>query len=351
MIRRFEGQPVADSRDRWVRRLAALTSSLIVVMAFLSPAGPAQAAPVDLTAVAAALEPAVVEIDTRVDYQGAIGNGTGFLIGAGGEVLTNFHVVQGADVITASVGGRSYPAALLGFDRQHDIALLQLQGAGPLPTVALGDSATVAIGDPIVSIGNADGTNGAYTRSSGTVTELGVSLPVEDAFTGNKETMTDLIGVAADVRAGDSGGPLVNAGGQVVGVIVAATVTFRMAPAGEGFAVPINTAVGIANQIRSGVPTDAVHIGYPTLLGVGINAAQQGDGGLVLADVMPGGPASSAGLLAGDILLAVDGAPVNSATALTTILDRHYPGDVVTLDWIDQWSGQQRTGQATLYAG
>lgn len=326
---------------------AAVISALVLLAALVSPTPAALAEPTDLIAVAAQTEPAAVEIDTRIDYQGATANGTGFVIGSGGEVITNFHVVQGADAITANVGGQRYPAVLLGFDRTHDIALLQIQGAPPLPTVPLGNSSSVVIGEPVVAIGNHDGTNGVYVRSPGQVTELGRDLPVEDAFTGNKEMLTDLIGVAADVRAGDSGGPLVNAAGQVIGVIVAATVTFRMAPAGEGFAIPINTALGVANQVRSGVPTDAVHIGPPTLLGVGVSAANQSDTGLILNDVMLDGPAYAAGLIAGDVLLSVDGNPINSATALTAVLDRHYSGDVVDLVWIDQ-SGIQRDGKATL---
>lgn len=335
---------------RLPRTLLAALSAVVLLATPMAPAPQAVAEPTDLIAVAAQTEPAVVEIDTRIDYQGAIGSGTGFLIGPGGEVLTNFHVVQGADVINATVGGRTYPAVLLGFDRQHDIALLQLQGNGPLPTVPLGNSSSLSIGEPVVAIGNHDGTNGSYVRATGEITDLGRNLPVEDAFTGNKEMLTDLIGVAADVRAGDSGGPLVNAAGQVIGVIVAATVTFRMDPAGEGFAIPINTALGIADQVRSGAPTDAVHIGKPTLLGVGINAAQQIEGGLILSDVMLNGPAYTAGLIPGDVLISVNGSPVDSATALTTILDRYYPGDVVDLVWVDR-SGIQRTGQATLYAG
>lgn len=336
-----------SSLQRFGLRCAASFAAVVALTALLAPTPQAGAVPVDLNAVAAQSEPAVVEIDTQINYQGVIGNGTGFVIGSGGEVLTNFHVVQGADVITATVGGATYPAVLLGFDRQHDIALIQIQGAPALPALPLGNSSAVAVGDPVVAIGNHDGTNGSYVRAPGTVAELGRDLPVEDTITGNKEMLTDLIAVAADVRAGDSGGPLVNAAGEVIGVIVAATVNFRGVPVGEGFAIPFNTALGIANQVRSGVPTDAVHIGPPTLLGVGVNTGDQGDVGLVLADVMVGGPASLAGLMPGDMLLSIDGSSVDTATALTTILDRHYRGDVVELVWLDQY-GIERTGKATL---
>lgn len=332
---------------RFGRRLPALAGVLAVLTMLVAPALPAAAAPVDLDAVAASAEPSIVEIDTRIDYQGASANGTGIIIGSGGEVLTNFHVVHGADAIVVTTGGQQYPAVLLGFDRQHDIALLQVQGAGALPSAALGDSSTVAVGQPVVAIGNSDGTNNALSRSPGVVSELGRSLTAEDVFTGNSETLTNLIAVQADVRAGDSGGALVNEVGQVIGVISAASVTFRMDPGGEGFAIPINDALGIAGQIRSGAASDSIHIGPPTLLGVGINGAQQNDSGLVIRDVMRGGPAYQAGLLDGDVLISVDGTAVNSANELTTVLDRRYPGDVVDVVWIDRY-GAQRTGKAPL---
>ena len=161
--------------------------------------------------------------------------------------------------------------------------------------------------------------------------------------------MTGLIEFAAPVRAGDSGGPLINAAGQVVGVTTAATVNFRMGPGGQGFAIPINDAMGIAGQIRSQVPTGSVHIGPPTLLGVGVSARNQQESlpGVIIFEVLQGGPAQQAGLHDGDVLLSINGTQLNSATTLTDILDRHYPGDVVDLVWIDR-AGQQLNGKATL---
>ncbi len=106
-----------------------------------------------------------------IDYQHAIGAGTGFVLNPNGEVLTNFHVVQGADVITAhSVGtGQSFPVDLVGYDRTHDIALLQLRGAGGLPVAPLGNSASVVAGEPAVAIGNAN-PGSPPTREAGTIT-------------------------------------------------------------------------------------------------------------------------------------------------------------------------------------
>jgi S1-C subfamily serine protease len=127
-------------------------------------------------------------------------------------------------------------------------------------------------------------------------------------------------------------------------------VNFRLGPGGEGFAIPINDAMAVAGQIRSRVPSDSVHIGPPVLLGVGVRTAPQDGSGVLIAEVLRGGPAEQAGLLGGDVLTTLDGVPLDSATTLTAVLDRHYPGDVLDLTWIDG-AGQQRTGKVTLTPG
>ena len=331
-----------------------LLIALATVMALAAPIRPAISAAAPVEAGSTPVDPAVVQIDTEIDYQNAFGTGTGFVISPGGEVLTNFHVVQGADVINAyNVGtGQNFPVDLIGYDRTHDIALVQLRGAAGLPTAPLGNSAQVAVGDAAVAIGNAGGPGSPPTHEVGTVTQLGRTVDAKDALTGSSDQLNGLIEVAANVRAGDSGGPLVNGAGQVIGVTTAATVNYRFAPGGKGFAIPINQALAIADQIRARAPSDTVHIGPPTVLGVGVAGGEQRESlpGVIIREALRGGPAEQAGLVDGDILTSIDGAPLDSATALTYVLDRHYPGDVVDLTWIDR-SGQQRTGKATLAAG
>jgi serine protease Do len=331
------------------RPLATLLIALGAVLALVMPVSLATSAaqPADPLTAAATVEPAVVRIDTEIDYQNAVGAGAGVVLDPGGQVLTNFHVVSGADRITATVGGRSFPAELVGYDRRHDVAVLQLIGAGGLPTAPIGDSAQLVEGEPVVSLGNAEGTNGPLSREVGTVTGFGRTVNAEDTLTGSKDELTGLIEFAAPVVAGDSGGPLVNRAGQVVGITTAASVNFRLGPGGEGFAIPINDAMGVAGQIRSRVPSESVHIGPPVLLGVGVRTAPQRGPGVVIAEVLRGGPAEQAGLMDGDVLTVLDGTPLDSATTLTYVLDRHYPGDVIDLSWIDA-AGQQRTGKATL---
>jgi serine protease Do len=326
-----------------------LLIAFAAVLALVAPAT-AVAAPADTAAAAAAVEPAVVQITTRIDYQQAIGTGTGTVIDPGGVVLTNYHVVAGANTITGTVGGRDYPADLVGYDRKHDIAVIQLRGAGGLPTAPIGDSSQVAVGEPTVGIGNARGVGAPLTHETGPVTALNRTVNAEDSLTGSSEEVNGLIEVAADVRPGDSGGPLVNSAGQVIGVITAATVTYQMGPGGEGFAIPINDAMAVAGQIRSGAPSATVHIGPPVLLGVGVSTRPRMAPGIIVRDVMRGGPAEQAGVSMGDVITVLDGTSLDSATTLTYVLDRHYPGDVVDLTWIDS-SGQQRTGKATLVPG
>jgi S1-C subfamily serine protease len=323
-----------------------------VAVSLISTA-PASAAPVDLSAAVAQAEPATVRIDTVINYQHAIGAGTGIILDPGGTILTNFHVVQGADNITATALGVPYPVDLVGYDRGHDIAVLQIRGtAGGLPAAVIGDSSALVIGDPVVALGNARGSGNPLTNEAGTVTGFGRTITAKDELSGSAEQMTGLIEVAAPVRAGDSGGPLINSRGEVVGVTTAASVNFRMGPGGEGFAIPINDALAVAGQIRSRTPTATVHIGPPTLLGVGVSPSDQSDSlpGVLLREVLRGGPAQQAGLLDGDVLLSINGEQVNSATGLTDVLDRHYPGDVVDLVWVDR-NGHQLTGKATLSAG
>jgi serine protease Do len=340
------------SRWRLIAGVAAAAVIGLVTPALVTPA-PAIAAPADLSAAIAMVEPAVVRIDTVINYQHAIGAGTGIIVDPGGAILTNYHVVQGADSITATALGSPYPVDLVGYDRGHDIAVLQLRGAnGGFPAALLGDSSALAVGDPVVALGNARGSDNPLTNEAGTVVGFGRTITAKDELTGSSEQMTGLIEVAAPVRAGDSGGPLVNSAGQVVGVTTAASVNFRMGPGGEGFAIPINDALAVAGQIRSRTPSDTVHIGPPTLLGVGVSSGDQSESlpGVLLREVLSGGPAQKAGLLDGDVLLSIDGAQLDTATALTDVLDRHYPGDVVDLVWIDR-SGQQRTGKAALSSG
>jgi S1-C subfamily serine protease len=304
--------------------LATLGLGLATAPAHASPLMPP--APRDVASAAAQVGPQIVDIDAKLAYQSAIGAGTGIVIDGGGVVLTNNHVIAGATNLTArSIGnGQTYPATVIGYDRQHDIAVMQLAGGG-LPAANIGNSDTVRVGDPIVSLGNAGGVGGAPSAEPGTVSAVNQTVSANDALTGSTETLNGLLQLDAGIRPGDSGGPTVNSANQVIGMNTAASQNYHLGR-GQGFAIPINEAMAIAGQIRSGASSPTVHIGPTAFLGVGVNDAP---GGAVVRQVIPTGPAAGAGINVGDVISSINGQPVNSATALTNILDQHHPGDGV----------------------
>ena len=318
---------------------------------------PAPRAPLDQSVLLSQVVPGLVDINTTLSYQGAVGAGTGILLSPDGEVLTNNHVIEGATEITAVslANSRTYPVDVIGFDRASDIALVRLRGATGLPTAILGTSSTLAVGDPIAAIGNSNGSSAPPSYAPGTVTEIGASVRASDESGGGARELYDLIRVAAEIRPGDSGGPLVNGVGQVVGVNVAATLTYRMGgvTGGEGFAIPIDRALGIANQIRSGVISDSIHLGDTAFIGVGIadsSPMSRGPAGAVVRQVLPGTPAGQIGLFSGDVITAVDGIPINSAEDLSNVMDQRRPGDIIMLTWIDR-AGIPRSAPLVLAKG
>lgn len=326
--------------------MAALCSVLVILGVGVS-VSPAAAAPV-LTANTAGVEPGVVRIDTELQFQGATGTGTGVVLSPDGIVLTNNHVIRGAtDITVTNVGnGHSYPADVLGYDRKSDIAVLQLRGASDLPVAPTGDSASVHVGDLLTAVGFPDG--GDLTRASGTVRALGQSIVADDDLTGSSEELSDLIDFDADIRPGDSGGPLVDPSGQVVGIVTAASQTYQMESTG-GFAIPLNRALPIADAIRSGNPTGSIHLGPTAILGIGVGEARS-SAGVPVQGVLRGSAAEQAGVTGGDVISAIDAAPITDATALTDVLDRHTPGDTITVTLVDR-QGISRDTTVTLAPG
>ncbi len=307
--------------------LAAAGLGLATVPANATPTMPPL--PRDAASASAVVGPQIVDIDAKLGFQSAIGAGTGIVIDPS-VILTNNHVIAGATDLTARsiANGQTFPASVIGFDRQHDIAVLQLAGGG-LPVANIGNSDSVRVGDPVVSLGNAGGAGGAPSVEDGRVAALGQTVSANDALTGSTETLVGLIQIDANIRPGDSGGPTVNGANQVIGMNTAASQNFHLGR-GQGFAIPINEAMAIAGQIRSGASSATVHIGPTAFLGVGVNDAG-GGAGAIIRQVIPTGPAAGAGLNPGDVISAINGQPVNSATALTNILDQHHPGDHVTV--------------------
>lgn len=296
-----------------------------------APAGPPPSA--DPAAMVARVAPAVVNINTEMGYAEATGAGTGIVIDPAGVALTNNHVVAGSTHTTAfAVGnGQTYDVDVLGFDRTHDVAVVQLRGGGGLPAAVIGDSSTVGIGDPVIAMGNAGGQGGTPSAVSGKVIALNETVTAVDELTGSTETLNGLIRADAPLRTGDSGGPMVNLAGEVIGMNTAASGDYKLPlQGGEGFAIPINQAMGIARQIRSGAGAGSIHVGETAFFGVGV---VDGPGGAQVVRVLENTPAEIAGIAPDDLIIAIDGASVTSATSLTGLMDQHHPGDTVTVTW------------------
>jgi S1-C subfamily serine protease len=308
-----------------------------------------------VAAVAAKADRALVDINAVLGYQNGEAAGTGIVIGSHGVVLTNNHVVAGATSITATDIGNhtSYRAAVVGYDRSADIAVLRLAGASGLATATRADGASVRAGEPVVAIGNAGGT-GIPIAVGGVVSALNQSITAQDESSESSEQLSGLIQVSADIQPGDSGGPLLTTSGQVIGVDTAASADFQYrAAGGEGFAIPIGTATRIANEIRAGLSSNKVHIGATAYLGIEAATGSRGFPGAVgpvILGVVPGSPADSAGLTRGDEIRSLPGITISSATALTHALDRYHPGDRIKLGWTDL-SGRSHTSSIKLTTG
>jgi len=305
-----------------------------------------------VASIAAQVDPAVVDI-TSVFPEG-VGMGTGMVITSSGEVLTNNHVIDGAVRIQARIDGTgpTYRVHVIGADPADDVALLQIEGASGLKTVSIGDSSRVAVGDSVVAIGNALGRNGTPAAATGQVVALDRTITATDQTGAGAETLTGLIQVNANILPGDSGGPLVDAAGKVIGMDTAASARrfrFRTGTT-AGFAIPINTAMSIAGQLRSGGGASSAQPAPRALLGVQVqDATAEGVSGALVAGVEAGGPADAAGIVPGDVIVSLGGKNVDSASALSAAIRAHHPGDRVQVVWLDQ-SGQQQSAVVQLVA-
>ncbi|NIK56795.1 S1C family serine protease [Kribbella shirazensis] len=354
----------------------------------------------DPAAVAAKVSPGLVDVNAVLGYENARAAGTGIVLTSDGEVLTNHHVIEGATSITVrNVGnGKTYSASVVGYDEEHDIAVLKLKDASGLETAKTGDSGKVKLGDQVVGVGNAGGDGGDPSYAAGKVTGLNESITATDQNGQDPENLTNLIETDANIQPGDSGGPLVNANGEVIGVDVAGstsnggqgtpTQSAATTPAAwgdgdgtgfpfgngdnsgngngqgneqdngqgngtgttaEGYAIPINQALDIADQIQDGEASDAVHIGDSAMLGVSI-LTSPGVSGAVVGDVVTDGHADEAGLDAGDVITSFAGHAVDSPDTLSELLNQQHPGDKVEVGWTDQ-AGQSHKATIELIKG
>lgn len=312
----------------------------------------------DANAIAAQVDPAVVDINTVLSNGQGEAAGTGMVLTSSGEVVTNNHVIANATDISVQIGGtgRSHPASVLGYNVSEDVALLKVDGVSGLKTIAT--DTNVSEGESVVALGNALGQGGTPDAKTGTVAATGQNITVSDQSGGSQQTLSNLIQTDAALQPGDSGGPLVDAAAHVVGMDAAASSSnFRFQTGGgEGYAIPIKTVLAVAHQIESGNGSGNTHVGERAFLGVAIRdtgtrgpggGSGSSGGGAVVANVQSGSPAANAGLRQGDEIVSLGGKNVSSISDLTSVLAPYHPNDKVDVSWVDS-SGNHHTASVTL---
>lgn len=250
--------------------------------------------------------------------------GSGFIFSDDGYILTNYHVVKGATSITVSTyDGTKYDAQLIGYDESNDVAVLKIDATGLTPAV-IGDSDKLAVGETTVAVGNPLGTL-SNTVTQGIVSALNRQVTVED------NDMT-LIQTDTSISPGNSGGGLFNANGELIGVVNAKS-SYSEAE-GIGFAIPINTAMDIAQQLIENGAVARPVLGV-SILDIQDSSTAQQYGvsalGVYVADVTKGGGAEAAGVQRGDRIIAIDDTAVSSTSTVKSYLADKQVGDTVTL--------------------
>lgn len=255
--------------------------------------------------------------------------GSGFLVDRHGDVLTDYHVVDGADrssgVTVEFQGATVRRAAVVAVDPGSDLAVLHadMRGVPAVRPLRLGESSTVRVGDPTLSIGNPFGLD--RTLTSGIVSALQHRLPA-----GNGHAIDNVIQTDQPIDSGNSGGPLLDAGGQVIGINSEVMTPPSGGRSGQtvAFAVPIDTAGGILSRAAHAGPVRVADIG----LAGGAHRASGGAGaGVTVAEVVRGGPAAVAGVSRGDVIARVDGSPVASLSDVLALVATRSPGQSVVL--------------------
>jgi S1-C subfamily serine protease len=279
------------------------------------------------------------------------GSGSGFIWNTQGHIVTNFHVVYGADSIQVVLDDQStHDARVIGVDPDHDLAVLQITASKKqLHPLDLGNSQNLRVGQQVLAIGNPFGLD--HTLTTGVVSALGRSIKSI-----NNRTIEGVIQTDAAINPGSSGGPLLNSSGQLIGVntqIISPSGTF----AGIGFAVPVGIVKRIVPQL--------IQYGKVIRPGLGISliphsiASRWGITGIVIARIQPGSAAAKAGLKSleelrsgrirlGDVIVSIDGEAVRNYDDLATILDRHNVGDRIKLGV--RRNKKERTVKITLQA-
>lgn len=305
----------------------------VVVREAVTPAVATVGAPaLDVAAIAGLVAPAIVRLEVGGKEQGI---GSGVVIRDDGHVLTNAHVVEGADRVDAVLAdGRSVRARVVGLDPATDIALVRLEAHGPFVTAMLGSTDTLAVGEPAIAIGSPLGLRGGSSVTVGVVSALGREIASPKG-----PVLYDMVQTDAAIANGSSGGALVDRHGAVVGITTAFAVT-DLGNGGLGFATPIEVARAVAE--------DLLHLGRVRTVWFGVKGASDVErGGIVVAEVTADGPARAGGLRAGDVITRVDGRPVTTMSALRVALRRRHPADEIPVVYL---RGEERRTTVVVLA-
>ena len=301
------------------------------------------------TAATAAQKVGLVTIDTDLDYtRGDEAAGTGMIISSDGYILTNNHVVESSTTIKVTVEStdKTYTATVVATDTKADVALLKLQDASGLTPVTFAPTAKVTVGDSIYSVGNAEGTGNLVT-AVGTVAATDKTLTVGNDSTSKTETLNGLIELESDVVSGDSGGALFDKAGDVIGMVTAASSGSANV---TGYAINIAQVLKVVDEMKAGTLEADITYGYPAFFGVSIAQEQTSATGVVIEGAFAGSPAAKAGLVRGDVVTAVNGTAVSTATQLSAAITAHKVGDQVTISWLSP-SGNKHSATVTLTSG
>ena len=298
-----------------------------------------------ITTVAESVSDSVVSIMTETrttSYWGqdssSTAAGSGMIISEDGYILTNKHVIEGANQIYVALDdGTIYDdVEVVATDPLNDVAFLKIRGASHLTPIALGDSTTLSVGQQVIAIGNALGVY-SNTVTSGIISGTGRSITATDESYTMYETLSDMIQTDAAINGGNSGGPLVNAAGEAIGINTAVSADGD----NVGFAIPITSVKGMVKQLletgeakRSYLgltyitltPTVAETYNLPVETGAYVNSGSNGG-----SAILEGGPADQAGIQDGDIITEVNGVKVGAAGSVTTLIGAYAPGDTIQI--------------------
>jgi S1-C subfamily serine protease len=270
------------------------------------------------------------------------GQGSGFILDRSGHVLTNFHVIEGANrgIKVMLSNKKNYDAKVVGSDKAHDLALLQIE-APNLQPVTLADSSELSVGQKVYAIGNPFGLAGTMTR--------GIISAIRPIRSADGAPIEDAIQTDAAINPGNSGGPLLNSRGEVIGINTMIASNGADQSSGIGFAIPINTAKAVLGDLTRYGRVKRPSLGIVSYA-IGPDLAQQMglavDTGVLIQQVVAGGAAERAGLrggnqqayvgntpilLGGDLIVAIDGHQVSEPQEISTMMEKHQPGDTISV--------------------